>query len=58
MGTASNAATIPGSSNPQEATIAIPFESKRDFLVVVEGTIGGLDPRGVQEARLEVPPGS
>lgn len=43
LGTASNAATIPGSSNPQEATIAIPFESKRDFLVVVDGTIGGLE---------------
>jgi predicted aspartyl protease len=43
MGTASNAATTPGSSNPQEATIAIPFESQRDFLVVVEGTIGGLE---------------
>jgi len=41
LGTASNAATKPGKS--QESTIAIPFESKRDFLVVVEGTIGRLE---------------
>jgi len=43
IGTASNAATKPETSNPQEATTAIPFESKRDFLVVVEGTIGSLE---------------
>jgi predicted aspartyl protease len=42
MGTASNTATT-GTSNPQDATTTIPFESKRDFLVVVEGTIGGLE---------------
>jgi predicted aspartyl protease len=43
MGTASNAVANRGTSHPQEATTAIPFESKRDFLVVVEGTIGRLE---------------